>query len=72
MNLTSRTVTWPAGHAFAYLTPFDVNAVGMELIDATDCITHDKRHMPDVGKHERDHDEEYQHRPRVHPNERER
>jgi len=31
MNPTSRPVTWPAGHAFAYLTPFDVNAVGVNF-----------------------------------------
>jgi len=28
MNPTSKPVMWPAGHAFAYLTPFDVDAVG--------------------------------------------
>jgi len=27
MNPTARSVTWTAGHAFAYLTPFEVNAV---------------------------------------------
>ena len=38
MDPTSRPITWLAGHAFAYLTAFDVNAVGLNLIDVTDCI----------------------------------
>jgi len=38
MNATSRPVTWPADHVFAYLTPFDVSAMGVNLIDVTDCI----------------------------------
>jgi len=38
MKPTLKSVTWSAGHAFAYLNPFDVNAVGVELIDMLDCI----------------------------------
>jgi len=36
MNPTSRSVTWTAGHAFAYLTPFEVNAMGGKLVDVTE------------------------------------
>jgi len=59
MNPTSRPVTWPAGHAFTYLTPFDVNAVGINLIVLTDCITQKRQHMPDVETRHKVHDEEY-------------
>jgi len=38
MNPTSKSVTWSAGHAFAYLNPFEVNTMGVELIHMTDCI----------------------------------
>jgi len=48
MNPTSTSVTWPAGHAIVYLTPFDVNAVGVHFIDVTDCITQNRQHTPDV------------------------
>jgi len=33
---------WPAGHAFAYLHPFEANAAGVKLIDVTDCINTNK------------------------------
>jgi len=38
MNPTSRSITWTTGHAFEYLTPFKVSAVGGNLVDMTDCI----------------------------------
>jgi len=59
MNATSKPITWPARHAFAYLTPFGVNAVGVNLIDVTDCITQDRQHSPDVETSHKVHDEEY-------------
>jgi len=52
MNPTSKPVTWPAAYAFAYLNPFEVNAVGAKLIDITNCITTNQNHTTP--------DEEYQ------------
>jgi len=57
MNPTLRSVIWPAGHAFAYLTPFDIKAVVVNLIDVTECIA--QTHMPDVDKTHKVHDEEH-------------
>jgi len=47
MNPTSRAVVWPAGHAFAYLNLVNVNAVGVNLIDVSDCFTDNP---PDLNK----------------------
>ena len=40
-NPTARPILWPAGHAFAYLSPIDTRAVGVHLIDFTDSINDD-------------------------------
>ena len=42
MNPTSRSITWTAGQAFAYLTPFEVNAVDGKLVDMTECINENR------------------------------
>jgi len=56
MNPTSRPVAWPAGHAFAYLHPFEANATSVKLTDVTDCISTNKNvTTPDVEhRHMRD------------------
>jgi len=52
-NPTTRPILWPAGHAFAYISPLDTSAVGVNLIDATDIIqntntdvNNDESHAP--------------------------
>jgi len=47
MNPSSKPVIWPAGHAFAYLTSFDVDAMGVNQIDMTDCIAQTDKCTPD-------------------------
>ena len=36
-NPTSRPALWPAGHAFAYLSPLSTDGVGVELINISEC-----------------------------------
>ena len=37
-NLTNRPVLWRAGHAFAYLSPLQLDDAGVNLVDVSDCF----------------------------------
>ena len=55
-NPTARPILWPAGHAFAYLSPIDTRAVGVHLIDTTEFVNEDtantfpKQHHAEGGR----------------------